>query len=246
MSLSPRAEKLIELGQRVERPTKREEVARFLESAKIEPVEPFLRFQEAYGGLQVYAAGMQELSELSLLLDPGDGNYQIGGIEDEGEWVLVVGRFQNSQSMLMMDQDGIVYADTIPIADSIEKWLESHAAAAEMMLSQPEWHGTAFMTVHRDDRRFDEALDAPDGMPRIAEACDDYTRWWGTDDLRFERSVFWEPSNQTHAIRAFARTEDLVPKMLSYFTAAYDTPPPVLWWPYRMEENGQPAKPPTK
>jgi hypothetical protein len=246
MSLSPRAEKLISLGQRVERPTNREQVAKFLEAANIQPVEAFLRFQETYGGLQVYAAGMQELSELSLLLDPGDGQYQIGGLEDEGEWSVVVGRFENSKTMLLMDQDGIVYADTIPIADNIEKWLESHAAAAEMALGQPEWYGTAFMTVHRDDRRFDEALDADDGMPPITEATDDYTRWWGSDDLRFERSVFWEPHNQMHAIRAFARTEELVPKMLSYFVTAYGKPPPVLWWPYRMEEDGQPAAPPIK
>ncbi len=240
--LSPRAEKLIELGQHVERPTAREEIAKYLESANITPAEPFLVFQEQYGGRQVYAAGLQDVVELSLLLDPGDGNYQIMGVDDEGEWMLVVGRFASSEHMLMMDEDGIIYADTLPISDSIEKWLESHAVPAEMQLSQQDWYATAYMTVHRDDRRFDEALQTA-GQSRVEEACDDYTLWWGSEDLRFERSVFWDPSNQTHAIRAFARSEELIPSILAPFVSVYGSPPPILWWPYRANENGEPESP---
>ncbi len=238
MGLSPRAEKLISLAERVPRPTEREEVAQYLEAAGISGGERFLRFQEKYGGLQLFAAGMQELVELGMLLDPGDGTYQIAGVDDEGEWILTIGRFENSGNMLMMDQDGILYADTVPIADSIETWLETHAVAAEMQLTTPDWYSTAFMTVHRDDRAFDAAMD----LPRIAEACDDYTTWWGTESMRFERTVFWEPKNQTHVIRGFAKDEAEVPMVLSYFDRVYDSVPPVIWWPYRMVD-GQVAKP---
>src|SRR5690242_5711102 len=122
--LSPRAEKLISLGERVPRPIDREEVSQYLESANIPARDIFLQFQERYGGLQLFAAGMQELVELGLVMQADDGNYQIAAVDDEGEWVLAVGRFENSGSMLMMDEDGVIYADTVPIADSIEKWLE--------------------------------------------------------------------------------------------------------------------------
>ena len=242
MTLSSRAEKLISLGNRVDRPTGREEIARFLASANITQAEPFLRFQETYGGLQLFAAGMQDAVELSLLLDPGDGNYQMAAVEDEGEWMVAVGRFQSSENLLMMDEDGIVYADTIPIADSIEKWLESHAVAAEMQLDQPDWYGTAFMTVHREARGFDALLDSAAEYPRIEEACDDYTLWWGNADVRFERTVVWDPDNKTHAIRGFARTGDFVPAILAVFESACGVQPPILWWPYRIED-GQPARP---
>src|SRR5689334_20738377 len=149
MDLSKRAVALLAEGRRVERPTNRDEVGALLNSAGITPAESFLRFQETYGGLQILAAAMQEVVELSIVLDPGDGNYQIAGVDDEGEWMLAIGRFERTETLLMMDEDGIVYADTIPIADSIEKWLESHAVAAEMLREQANWYGTAFMTVHR-------------------------------------------------------------------------------------------------
>lgn len=242
MALSPRAEKLVSLGHYVDRPTAREEIVRFLESANITAAESFLAFQESYGGLQLFAAGMQEAVELGLLFDPGDGAYQMAAVEDEGEWMVAVARFQDSDNVLLMDEDGILYADTVPIADSVEKWLESHAVAAEMQLEQPDWYGTAFMTVHRDDLRFDTILDSAPDYPRIEEASDDYNRWWGNGDVRFERSVVWEPKNSTHAIRAFARTGEHVPAILAVFESAYGTQPPVLWWPYRIE-NGQPARP---
>jgi hypothetical protein len=238
MELSARAQKLVSEGETFERPTNREEVTRFFESTTIPPNPVFLDFQEKYAGRRVFAASMQERVELSILMDPGDGQYQIAGVDDEGEWIIAVGRFEHSSHLLMMDEDGIIYADSIPIADSFEKWLESHAVANEMLAEQDEWYGTAFMAVHRDDRKFDSIVD----LPQIEEASDSYTKWWGEADMKIERAVFWDPANQTHVVRGFAKDAADLPKLLSYFEKAHSASPPVIWWPYRIED-GQPVAP---
>src|SRR5690348_10821674 len=116
MELSARAQKLLSEGERFDRPTERGDVTRFFESTAIQPVPVFLDFQEKYAGVRVFAASMQERVELSILLDPGDGQYQIAGVDDEGEWIVAIGRFEHSSHLLMMDEDGIIYADSIPIA----------------------------------------------------------------------------------------------------------------------------------
>jgi len=160
-------------------------------------VAAFRDFQEMYAGIQFFLPAMQ--------LPVGFGLEPSFNATCKGLHRVLCGMIIGISvpAWFYVREDGVICAEDIPIARSIELLLESEAVGQEMLDAMPTWNATYFNTVQRT-LNFQERID----FPVIREASDEYGSWWSDEDVYIQRSAAWcEPEKEQWRVFAIGESE---------------------------------------
>ena len=184
--LSGRARRMLERGTRGPHPTGAE-MARLLDGAGVPATDALLDAAARFGGSAYRVRGRDEVMPVRVaLLWPGVG----AGVDDEvladlpvpGDERCYVAYVDHGlgESYFRLDGDGTLYIDRLPMAASIDTFLESEALLDELRDVASRWHEVRVEEVTADAMWLDSRI----GLPFIPAASDRFTIWWGDDDAR--------------------------------------------------------------
>jgi hypothetical protein len=170
---------------------------------------PIVDFQARYGGL-AYVARSGDGFHFDLFLTGSaidDVRLSIDQ-DEEGAWYYEIGTPRIAQIYYGMRQDGVVCSGgdegLVPIASSIEKYIENDAVGDEMLGIQQQWWQLPLGSIERDDRRLDAIVAA--GREVLQRASDEYTTWWEDGDSRVRRGVAHDAGPSWDMANAYFRT----------------------------------------
>lgn len=202
MSLMEHVQQMLNHAQILHHPTTYANVLLISEQHNVPTKEAFVRFQEQYGGRALLIPTQQYRIDLSLF-DQIDDTLTMYAQDEGGRWRVQCGFPHVAVPYaLYLDEDGTVYAGSIPIASSFTRWLLAEAVADQMLRLHNTWVTTAYIRLPRRPMHFDISPH----IPRIDEACDQYHCWWGNNRIRIEQGISWDDESQD-LIRLYARTE---------------------------------------
>ena len=174
--------------------------------------EPIVHFQIRYGGVEYLAA-----DEGGFYFDLFMPNLEFGEDrcsteqDDNGIWYYELGTPRVAQIYYKMRQDGVVCSGgdegMVPIASSVEKYIENDAVGDEMRAIQLCWWQVPLGAIQRDDRRLDAIVAV--GHSVIERASDDYTTWWEDDNSRIRRGVAHDAGPNWHMVHAYFQTREV-------------------------------------
>lgn len=202
MTLSRRAQRMLQQGTSPARMMERAAIVAALEQAGLPVFEPIVAFQQQFGGITYRVKGQRGKYSLGLFRP------DISGFTPDGRhYYFNCFTHGTAQFGFYLREDGVMYVDErfsapVAIASSIEKFLESEAMVNELV----DLHFTCWSPlgeVARDDTSLKMHLD----LPVIAQASDAYTTWWGNAHIRVVQQVFYS-DGPPQSYRAFyARTK---------------------------------------
>lgn len=161
---------MLDAGVRTSVPRSAAAVVALLTEGGIAAHDTFVRYQEQWGGLCFDADHGWTLGLFAM-------GYPHAEVRD-GKWYVECAEHDSSPFCFMLCEDGRIYADEHPIAETVVSWLESCAVLAEMVGERDTW------------RWLRADLPAPDGVPAqlgvspISVASDAFCRWYSRGDLR--------------------------------------------------------------
>jgi hypothetical protein len=181
-------------------------------------VEPPLRFQETYGGLEYDVRGNFTGFYFDMCdFDDKSGVWLPGIVqEDDGQWLFGIGYHATAQIGFFMLESGticVAEGDVVPIATSIEKYIESDAMIDELMSIQPKWWLVPLGDMDHRDQRLDAI--AARGRSVIEVASDQYTLWWADEHSRIRRCVFYTLKAGTDVGFGYFRSADRAREFLA-------------------------------
>jgi hypothetical protein len=212
--LTRRAQAMLARGRRHPHPTSREDIVACIERSNLPVFEPVVRFEEEFGGFEYFIRGDEYYVRgrtTSVFVRPGvrlgllDESWRVylssegakapvvDGDCRSGCYVFTAGCHNFSTPFeFALDQDGtwlvVNQNGIIPIAASIESFLEGESVKDSLVDLAPEWVVLGRGNLDPEDRRIDERIP----FLAIPEASDRYHRWWGNDRIFISRRPFWD------------------------------------------------------
>jgi hypothetical protein len=186
-------------------------IASRIEQAERPRFQPAIAFQALFGGLEYVARDGHGFHFDLFHLGPGIEHLQASiSQEEDGFWYYGMGWSRTAQIGYFLRQDGVVCAAgdevMVPIAASVEKYIEGDAVLDEMLGVQMCWWQVSLGAIARDDRRLDAIVAV--GHSVIERASDDYTTWWEDDNSRIRRGVALDTGPNWHLVHAYFRTRE--------------------------------------
>jgi hypothetical protein len=202
MTLSRRAQRMLEQGTCPAHMMERSSIVGALKRAGLPVFEPVVAFQQHFGGITYRVNGCRGRNSLGLFQPE-----IFGFTPDDQRYYFECFTHGTAQMGFFLGEDGTMYVDErfsspVAIASSIEKYLESEALVNELIDLSFKWW-SPLGEVAQDDTRFKERLD----LPVIAQASDKYTTWWGNERVRIVQQVCWNDGPPLHWRAFYARTQ---------------------------------------
>ena len=235
--LSVRAQKFLARAKRWRPSHTASESTSLLKRAGLPAFDSVLQAEEHFGGLRYEVRGSTGM-DLGLFRDRRRPNgamaYGPAAYKLNGVWYFDFATQPSAPFDFRLCQSGTLYADTIPISSSIEKWIESEAVLDELVDIQQNWRWITFGQLARHNR---QSLQIPELEP-IGEASDAFTSWWASKEFRLVRATFWSYEQSADYYWGFATTPEVARSWAHLLTPLLKLPynPSIHSWPQRREE----------
>ena len=204
---------MLKRGKRRTHPRERRDIATYIEQAELPVFEPVLQFGERSGGIEYRVRGATSGLWLGLVWTWGvsapngvEGPQVDGWLEDDGRYLFECAIHPVGQVRFTLDQSGTLNVDEMPIASSVEVYIESDSVLDSLTDVQRKWMWLLFGNAPRGDRGVDEHL-ARSGFVVVPEASDEYITWWRDTDVWVHRHMFWDGEGNSDRLNAYARTK---------------------------------------
>lgn len=213
MALSERALRMLRRGRIHPHPSERSQIVACIERAGLPVFVPIVEFEERYGGIEYDIRGSGK-SGLRLGLVPEWADHRhaertglrVVGWGQQGRYFFECAQHPVAQCSFLLNDAGVLHIDGVPVATTIETYIELDAVVDGLQDEQPEWLQLVFGNAPRGDREVDERLDRL-GLSILPEASDIYATAWRGNGLWVERRVFWDGRGDRDRLVAYVATE---------------------------------------
>jgi hypothetical protein len=158
--------------------------------------EPVVAFQAQYGGM-TYAVRSEamgfsfDLFARFMAIDPTD---PVTYHAEKDRWFFYCGKHTWDPFFFYIAPDGAICVDAdnyriLPIASSVEKYIESHAIRDELLDIQTKWWELSFQVAAANR---DVAAVFAQGRRVVDVASDAYTTWWVDEHSRIARFLMYD------------------------------------------------------
>jgi hypothetical protein len=219
--------------------TKREDLIERIIRAGLPVFEPIVVFQMRYGGMEYRVRGSGHGFSFDLFIGRPNEPQRLYGEEDPlGCWAFECGHERVAQFGFFVRQDGAICVDgdddvLLPVASSVEKYIESDAMHDGLMAIQAKWW-MIYLSMPAVDHAVDAVL--AQGRTVVDVASDAYTTWWANEYSRIcRRTMFMsEPTNQ---VVAYLSTRDAAAQLAEAVHPFIGDTPDVFSHPFDVEEH---------
>jgi hypothetical protein len=217
----------------------REDIIERISREGLPVFEPIVVFQMRYGGMEYRVRGSGHGFSFDLLSGPPDEPPSLYGEEDpQGCWAFECGQERVAQFGFFVRQDGAICVDgdddvLLPIAASVEKYIESDAMHDRLIDIQAKWW-MIYLTMPAADHAVDAVL--AQGRTIVDVASDAYTTWWANEYSRICRHTMFmsEPTNQ---VVVYLSTRDAAAQLAEVVSPFIGDTPTVFSHPFDVEEH---------
>ncbi len=219
--------------------TDREAIIERITKAGLPVFEPIVAFQARYGGMEYRVRGTGHGFAFDLLSGPPDEPPSLYGEKDpQGFWAFWCGDERTTPFQFFIRQDGAICVDVgdyvlLPIASSVEKYIESDTLQEGLMAIQAKWW-QIFFQVPATDRAVDAVL--AQGRTVVDVASDAYTTWWANEYSRIRRRTMFTP-DATNRVTAYLPSRDAAAQLAEAVRPFIGDTPNVFSYPHDVEEH---------
>jgi hypothetical protein len=220
--------------------TDREAIIEQITSAGLPVFEPIVAFQVQYGGVAYVIRGSGSGFSFDLFLDYGQNKPRTFEAEQDphGYWSFYCGAVPSAPVTFHIRQDGAICVDgdddvLVPVATSVEKYIESDAMWDGLMDIRSKWW-EIFFEVAATDRSVDAVL--AQGRTVVAVSSDAYTTWWANEQSHVCRRTMFVPE-ATNRVTAYLPTRDAAARLAATVTPILGETPEVFSYPYDVQEH---------
>jgi hypothetical protein len=219
--------------------TDREAIIEQITRAGLPVFEPVVAFQMRYGGMEYRVRGSIHGFSFDLFIGPPNEPQELYGEEDpQGCWAFECGNERVAQFGFFVRQDGAICVDgdndvLLPIASSVEKYIESDAMHDGLMDIQAKWW-MIYLTIPAAEHAVDAVL--AQGRTVVEVASDAYTTWWANEYSRICRRTMFM-SKPTNQVVAYLSTREAAAQLAAAVSPFRGDTPDVFSHPFDVEEH---------
>jgi hypothetical protein len=221
-------------------PLSQAEVTTALAAVGCPPYEAFVNFLTRFAGRSYSRADGYEVAfDPSTSARPPDLSGLISRDATRGTgWLLEWGGYGSAPFSMQINESGVVVLDGgIPVASTIERLIESDSILDQLARSHGRWTWARGAIKSKLIPRAENRL----GIPRVAEASDDWAIWWAGTGVAANWFLEWSSGDRGEMLWVYAQTPAMMEAVLPRLRGLFIGPPAVRGWPIRSSEPDQRA-----